>query len=81
MAYEKLELMVAALSNEIYLGAPMKSKTPYKVMSENRRVFTDQVIRACAEHMMNLKEGEGYEFPGHGKLVWKPEKVSEEESA
>jgi hypothetical protein len=73
MAYENLRLMVAGLSNDIYLGTMMKNeKMP--VMNAKRRVFTNQVIRACAEHMMGLEEGQCYEFPGHGKLMWEREK-------
>lgn len=73
MAYENLRLMVAGLSGKIYLGT-IKKNEKLPVMNAKRRVFTKEVIRACAEHMMQLEEGTAYEFPGHGKLTWIPEK-------
>lgn len=65
-------LMVSAISNQIYLGT-MKKNSKIPVMNDRRKEFTDQVIRAAAEHMMNLPAGTAYEFPGCGKLVWESE--------
>jgi cytochrome c553 len=51
----------------------MKKNSPFPVMNEKRRLMTDEAIRAVATHMMNLPDGQGYEFKGTGTLLWVPE--------
>lgn len=75
------KLMVSALGNTIYLGS-MSKNSKYPVMNASRVDFTDEAIRAVAEHLMGLyrsSEGKhnGYEFPESGTLRWHPKKDDE----
>lgn len=70
------KLIVAGLSNDIYLGT-IKKNSPFPVMNAKRRVMTDEAIRAVATHMMGLPEGECYEFEGRGRLMWVQSKNEE----
>lgn len=46
MPYEKLRLMVAPLSGDVYLGTARNDHT----MSDNRRKFTKETLQANAEY-------------------------------
>jgi hypothetical protein len=72
MRVNNYQLIVAGMSNDIYLGT-LKKNSPFPVMNEKRRIMTDEAIRAVATHMMSLPEGQGYEFKGKGTLLWVPE--------
>lgn len=52
MAYENLQLVIAGLSGEIYLSKINKGG----VMSDSRRVATEDVQRAATEWFMSNKK-------------------------
>ena len=70
MTYEKLELVNALMSGEIYLSKILKNGT----MSDNRRIMTKECLRATTEWFMNNKNKcIQYEHPfedGHLSLFY-----------
>lgn len=52
MAYEKLDLVVAGLSGEIYLTNILKNG----VMGNNRRVMTEECLRSATEWFLKNKK-------------------------
>lgn len=60
MAYEKLELVNAFLSGEVYLARINKDG----MMSDNRKVMTKEVLRAATEWFMSNKK----KMIGYGEL-------------
>ena len=70
MTYEKLELVNALMSGEIYLSRRLKNG----FMSDNRRIMTKECLRATTEWFMsNKKKCIQYEHPlenGHPSLFY-----------
>ena len=69
MAYEKVKLVIAGLSGDIFLARLNKNGT----MSDNRRKVTSEAQIAVAEWFIANKK-DTLEFEGFGKLKWIPEK-------
>ena len=69
MAYEKVELVIAGLTGDIYMSRINKNGT----MSDNRRKITKEAQTVVAEWFIANKKEE-VNFEGFGKLLWIPEK-------
>lgn len=69
MAYEKVELVVAMMTGDIYMA---RIKDDGVMDTRNRRIATDDVMRAAAEWFISNKKTVAH-FNGHGTLAWIPE--------
>lgn len=69
MAYEKIKLVCAFMSGDIYMA---RIKEDGSMDMRNRRVATDDVIRASAEWFIKNKKTVAH-FKGAGTLAWIPE--------
>ncbi|MFC6292490.1 hypothetical protein BHU61_06620 [Macrococcus epidermidis] len=75
MAYEKVKLVVAFMTGEIYMA---RISDKGIMDNKNRRIATDDVLNATAEWFIkNKKKSSSWE--GHGKLVWIPEEKEDDE--
>lgn len=70
MAYEKIELVYALMSGDIYMARINDDGT---MNLRNRRIATDDVMKAAAEWFIGNKKTVAH-FEGHGTLTWIPEK-------
>lgn len=70
MAYEKIELVYALMSGDIYMARINDDGT---MNLRNRRIATDDVMKAAAEWFIGNKKTVVH-FGGHGTLAWIPEK-------
>lgn len=69
MAYEKVQLVVAFMTGDIYMA---KIKEDGVMDTRNRRIATDDVMRAAAEWFIKNNKTVAH-FNGHGTLAWIPE--------
>lgn len=69
MAYEKVQLVVAFMSGDIYMA---RVKADGTMDNNNRRLATDDVMRAAAEWFIKNEKTAAH-FEGHGWLTWVPE--------
>lgn len=69
MAYEKVKLVYAMLSGDIYMARIEKEGI---MDTKNRRVATNDVLRATAEWFIGNKKTVAH-FKGAGTLAWIPE--------
>ncbi|HAR5802679.1 TPA: hypothetical protein I1516_001069 [Staphylococcus pseudintermedius] len=69
MAYEKIKLVYAFMSGDIYMA---RIKDDGLMDTRNRRVATEDVLRAAAEWFVGNKKTL-CKFNGYGTLAWIPE--------
>ncbi|HEC2158294.1 hypothetical protein B5C01_10720 [Staphylococcus delphini] len=69
MKIENIKLVVASISKDIYMTKIDKDQT---MDIDNRRVATEDVLRAAAEWFI-ANQKTMCKFNGHGTLVWIPE--------
>ncbi|MCG1579484.1 hypothetical protein K4Q20_05890 [Staphylococcus epidermidis] len=70
MAYEKIKLVYALMSGDIYMARINDDGT---MNLRNTRIATDDVMKAAAEWFIGNKKTVAH-FGGHGTLAWIPEK-------
>ena len=70
MAYENIELIVAAITGDIYMT---RTKDDGAMDTNNRRIATNDVMRAAAEWFISNGKTVAH-FGGHGTLAWVPAK-------
>lgn len=66
---EKLEIVSAAISRELYLAEVESDST---MNTDKRKVFTEEVLRAAAEWFIANDKTVAH-FSGHGWVAWIPE--------
>lgn len=69
MAYENIELVVAAITGDIYMT---RTKDDGAMDTNNRRIATNDVMRSS--RMVYFKWKTVAHFGGHGTLAWVPAK-------
>lgn len=74
MAYEKVKLVIALMTGEIYMARISEKGI---MDTRNRRVATDDVLNATAEWFMANKKS-SLTWKGYGTLKWIPESESDE---
>lgn len=72
MAYEKVKLVIAMFSGDVYMA---RIKGDGSMDTRNRRIATDDVMRAAGEWFIANKKTTAH-FKNAGWLCWVPENES-----